>query len=1025
MGLLDRFKPQPRWKHVDPAIRLEAVRDLEDGIDLVALAESDPDAKVRRAAVAHLNDPACLARVAAGDADADVCERAADRLVAVALDAAGALPDGDGERAGEPDAVALAAVAAITDARRLSTVAKSEAPESVRTAALARVTDARALGSIARHAKIEATAAAALTRLTDSADLLEVALRSDHRDVALAAFDRLAASPLELGQLHSIEVRSQQKAVSRRARALIQDIEQAEALRHAAALERQRREGMLHDAVVQLTEVSGIEAARADLARLADAWAALRVTEPTSLDRFAAAVGAAEAAIARRQQAAEEAREVERMRMEAVATGETLCVRIETLEGDDCLEQLAPMEEEWRSLLPLVGGGAEAERLIARFVQAVAACRKRHEMSGALAAARARMDTLVGEAEAQVSRQDADAAAARWQALSREARDIAALFAEAGQPAPEPADPHAARLAEVDRVFAAREAARQAAADEARRAALTQVQRLVERTRRVADAETVTLREGDRLMRDIVTGIDVAHRAPSSTELDRATAELRALQETVAPRVHELRQLDEWRRFANAQRQEQLITMAEAIVGSIKAEEEAGPPSDPAATARALRELHAEWQMVAEAPRQSAQRLWDRFRLATDFIRARCEGYFQQLREQRHAGLEKKTAIVTEAESLSDSTDWAKTASRLQELQTEWQSAPRVGRDAERELGQRFRAACNAFFSRRREDLSDRKKVWSENLAQKEALCERAEALSTSSQWDSAASEMKRLQAEWKTIGPVRKSKSEVVWHRFRGAADRFFERYHNRHEIALAEKLADREAIVVELERLAAGGGTEQPDLAEQVQQVRATWHRSVPVPVPGMKELTDRWQVALSSVLAIRPDAFAGTDLDPAAVVQRMEKLVARAETVLADVDDAPVRPAASQTELLAAKLRSALASNAMGGRSTEESKWRGAGDAIRDAQSAWQRLPPVDGPEVRALDIRFRDACRRVHDQLRRHRQPSAPQPSSGRGEHQGGNQRQGSRRPESGRREGSRQDERGESQRPRHDRETATV
>ncbi len=66
---------------------------------------------------------------------------------------------------------------------------------------------------------------------------------------------------------------------------------------------------------------------------------------------------------------------------------------------------------------------------------------------------------------------------------------------------------------------------------------------------------------------------------------------------------------------------------------------------------------------------------------------------------------------------------------------------------------------------------------------------------------------MKRLQAEWKTIGPVRRNKSEVVWNRFRAAADHFFERYHNRHEIALASKLAEREALVVELEGLAACG--------------------------------------------------------------------------------------------------------------------------------------------------------------------------------------------------------------------------
>jgi hypothetical protein len=227
---------------------------------------------------------------------------------------------------------------------------------------------------------------------------------------------------------------------------------------------------------------------------------------------------------------------------------------------------------------------------------------------------------------------------------------------------------------------------------------------------------------------------------------------------------------------------------------------------------------------------------------------------------------------------------------------------------------------------------------------------------------------MKRLQAEWKTIGPVRKNKSETIWTRFRAAADRFFERYHHRHEIGLAAKLAEREAIVVELESLAALEDA-PADLGDQVKRVRATWSQSVPVPVPGMKALVERWQHALGQLLSTRPESFAGTDLDPATVLHKMEKLVLRVEGLAADVNE-PQTANLSQAELLAAKLRSALASNAMGGRGAEESKSRAAADAVRDAQAAWQRLPPIDSPEAHGYAVRFREACRRVTDHTRRH-------------------------------------------------------
>jgi hypothetical protein len=956
--------PQPRWKHADPAIRLEAVKDVDDLQELALLAESDPDLRVRRSALARVDDPLILGRIASADADAETRDRAADRLVTLA--SRGSAASSDQPAAAEAEVrAALDAARAITDTRRLSTLAKGQASDTVREYALSRLTDERALGSIARHAKSDSTAAAALARVTDPAEVLEVALHADHKDVALAAFDRLTPASLDLSELRSIEVRAHQKAVSRRARTMIQDIEAAEAARQTAALERQRRESMLCESMEQLASVADVSVLRSELGRLTEAWQALEVTEATARDRFSRATTAVEAAIHRRDREADEAADRLRLRAEAIATRVALCERVETLDGDDVLEQLVPIEEEWRSLLPLVGNGPEADRLAERFALAVAACRKRHEMGALLLDARSTLEARVVEAEGLVSLDDTAAADQRWQALSREARGLTAVLADAARPA----DDLIERMRAVEQVFLGRHAERDAVADAARETVIIQLRRLSERARRVADAEAITLREGDRLMRDITAGLEAATSAGPSKPLDEAATELRDLQTKVAPRVRELREMDDWRRFANAQRQEQLITMAEAIVASLKADEEAAKETDLGATARALRELHTEWQQAAEAPRQSAQRLWDRFRNATDFIRSRCEPYFAKRREERTAAQQKRLTIVEECESLTSSNDWAKAAARFQALQTEWQALGRPAGENDRELFQRFRAACNTFFARRREDLADRKKVWSENLERKETLCARAEELSTSTDWDAAAAEMKRLQADWKTIGPVRKNKSDVIWARFRTAADRFFERYHSRHEIALASKLAEREAVVAELEALAGQAAGEMPsNAAEEVQRLRATWNRSVPVPVPGMKGLSDRWQQALGHLLTTRAELFAGTDLDPHAIVHRMEKLVARVEGLVAETPK-PTEARLSPTEQLALRLRQALASNAMGGRHTDETKHRASVDALRDAQTAWQRLPPVGLPEARALETRFREACRRLQGAERR--------------------------------------------------------
>src|SRR5215831_19173282 len=136
MDLIARLRP--RWRHPDPAVRAEAVRELraEERERLGAIASSDPDPHVRRIAIKKLEDVAILERVAEGEADHGLRELAAERtreiLVGIAS-SAGPLADCE------------AALARLADPRSLSSVATAGAHESVRLAALARVSGDRVL----------------------------------------------------------------------------------------------------------------------------------------------------------------------------------------------------------------------------------------------------------------------------------------------------------------------------------------------------------------------------------------------------------------------------------------------------------------------------------------------------------------------------------------------------------------------------------------------------------------------------------------------------------------------------------------------------------------------------------------------------------------------------------------------------------------------------------------------------------------------------------------------------------------
>jgi hypothetical protein len=178
--------------------------------------------------------------------------------------------------------------------------------------------------------------------------------------------------------------------------------------------------------------------------------------------------------------------------------------------------------------------------------------------------------------------------------------------------------------------------------------------------------------------------------------------------------------------------------------------------------AHELHEVQERWKTAAEAPKAQAQTLWHRYRQAADPIQAKAREFFAARAVERDGNLKLKLALCDKAEALADSTDWIKTADELKKLQTEWQAIGPIPRADTRLVWKRFRDACDKFFTRRNEDLAQRKEVWSVNQAKKEALCARAEELADSREWERAAAELRRLQADWKTIGPVRRTKSEA-----------------------------------------------------------------------------------------------------------------------------------------------------------------------------------------------------------------------------------------------------------------------
>ena len=95
-----------------------------------------------------------------------------------------------------------------------------------------------------------------------------------------------------------------------------------------------------------------------------------------------------------------------------------------------------------------------------------------------------------------------------------------------------------------------------------------------------------------------------------------------------------------------------------------------------------------------------------------------------------------EVALCERAEALADSTNWLQTAEEIKGCRREWKAIGPVTRGQEKAIWERFRAACDRFFTRRQDDLAKRKAIWAENFAKKEALCLKVEALAESTDWE-------------------------------------------------------------------------------------------------------------------------------------------------------------------------------------------------------------------------------------------------------------------------------------------------
>ena len=245
-----------------------------------------------------------------------------------------------------------------------------------------------------------------------------------------------------------------------------------------------------------------------------------------------------------------------------------------------------------------------------------------------------------------------------------------------------------------------------------------------------------------------------------------------------------------------------------------EAAEKLADESDVISAFHQLQDLHQEYRETGPVEKELREQVWQRFKAASTVINKRHQQHFEEIRAEEEENLVKKTALCEKIEDIvkqerKNTSDWDSQSKEIIALQQEWKTIGFTPQKMNTKIFERFRAACDEFFTKKGEYFKELKEKYAENAKRKQELVEKAQALKDSTDWKKTSDKLIALQKEWKTIGMVPKRLGDQLWEDFLAACNHFFEArnaVHADERNEERENLAKKNEIIEKFKQLAEG---------------------------------------------------------------------------------------------------------------------------------------------------------------------------------------------------------------------------
>ncbi|SDC81270.1 protein of unknown function [Algoriphagus faecimaris] len=278
---------------------------------------------------------------------------------------------------------------------------------------------------------------------------------------------------------------------------------------------------------------------------------------------------------------------------------------------------------------------------------------------------------------------------------------------------------------------------------------------------------------------------------------------------------------------------------------------------------KSLNELHEEFKHIGPVPRDEQEALWQRFKSASDAVYDRRKEFYDSQKEVFKKNQTEKEALIEKLNAFKDFKadrikDWNTKTKEILEIQKAWEKIGQVPRESGREINKAFWSGFKQFFHQKNLFFKELDEIRASNQSKAEELIKKAEELKDSTDWQSTANDLIKLQQEWKKLGPTPEKSRDALYKRFKNACDEFFENRRSSNKQANSEYEANYKAKQEVCQEIIAAAAGEEPGEQELTDLV-GKFNEIGFVPRKNMKEIQAQFKAAVDTYLEkLNPDNF-----------------------------------------------------------------------------------------------------------------------------------------------------------------------